>query len=70
MNTSIAHTLKPGDLVATPSGRVAMVCALRADGRRELRYQDREGGDVALAPGLLTRIVNSAPVPWTRRVLR
>lgn len=60
---------KPGDLVRTPSGRLARVDDLRADGRRELRYVDLEGGDVAL-PASQLLLVSRAPVlPWKRRLL-
>lgn len=69
----VSESLKPGDLVRTPSGRTARVDDLRADGRRELRYVDLDGGEVAL-PSRMLRPVAAAPVrPWksgerTRRI--
>jgi hypothetical protein len=52
---------KPGDLVATPTGRMARVVEVTVDGRRQLEYLDNDGGEVVLRPSLLS-LVHSAPV--------
>lgn len=62
--------LKPGDLVRTPTGRTARVDDLRADGRREIRYVDLEGGTAALLPSSLTVVMRSPVIPWKTRILR
>jgi hypothetical protein len=65
-----AQPLKPGDLVSTPSGRIARVDDLRADGRREIRFVDLEGGEAALRPELLTIVMRAPVTPWKIRILR
>jgi hypothetical protein len=61
---------KPNDLVLTPTGRAARVEELRADGRRDIRYIDREGGVAALFPKDLTLLAVAPVIPWKTRVIR
>lgn len=59
--------IKPRDKVLTPTGRLAEVISLTADGRRELMYLDEVASYVTLEPEML-RVVYSAPVrPWPSR---
>lgn len=61
---------KPGDIVRTPMGRTAQVLRLRADGKRDLVYEDSpEMETVALHPSMLT-IVKLAPVTRWRDAAR
>lgn len=61
--------IKPRDKVLTPTGRLAEVISLTADGRRELMYLDEVASYVTLEPEML-RAVYSAPVrPWPSRKL-
>ncbi|TAK45243.1 MAG: hypothetical protein EPO27_10510 [Betaproteobacteria bacterium] len=62
-------TLKPGDLVRTPTGRTAVVDDIRKDGKRDLHYIDGGRDQVALDPELLTLITSCAPQRWTKRTL-
>ena len=61
--------LKPGDLVRTPSGRTARVNELRADGRRDVRFVDLDGGEAALHPNKLVLVASAPIVPWKKRVI-
>jgi len=65
----VTESLKPGDLVRTPTGRTARVDDLRADGRRELRYVDRDGGEVALRADRLTLVAAAPRRRWTKHTL-
>lgn len=65
----MSEALKPGDLVRTPTGRTARVDELRADGRRDLRYVDLDGGEVALPSRLLRQIAASPVRPWKKHTL-
>lgn len=58
---------KPRDLVKTPSGRLAEVTNIRADGKRDLEYKDADGGQVALAPSALELVKSATPRPWPSR---
>lgn len=56
--------IKPRDKVLTPTGRLAEVISLTADGKRELMYLDEVGSYVTLEPQML-RVVYCAPIkPW------
>jgi len=55
------------DPVQTPTGRPAEVIGILQDGRLNLQYTDREGGDVVLMPDKV-RIVRRAARPWTKRI--
>jgi hypothetical protein len=62
--------LKEGDLVFTPTGRMAKVIGIGQNGERELRYVDLAGEEVTLRVVHL-RLISSAPIrPWKIRVLR
>ena len=62
-------TLKPGDLVRTPSGRMAVIDRLRQDGRRDLIYIE-DGEPVALSERLLVRVREAPVTPWRKHTLR
>ncbi len=60
--------IKPGDLVETPTGRPAVVMAIRADGKRDCNYTDAESGQVALPARLLKLVKSCKPRPWPSRL--
>lgn len=55
-------TIKPGDLVRTPSGATATVLEINPDGSRELELLN--GQRLALLPGLLFLVRAALPRPW------
>jgi len=55
-----------GDPVQTPTGRPAEVIGVLQDGRLNLQYADREGGDVVLMPDKV-RIVRRATRRWPQQ---
>ncbi len=59
---------KPRDTVETPSGRFGVVMAVVPDGRREVQYLDKDGGNVILKASLLRVVINAQPKPWGRRL--
>lgn len=59
-----AHA-KLGDLVETPTHRMARVMDIRGDGRRLCQYLHGEPGEVVLPPSLLRTLV-SVPVTGFR----
>ena len=62
--------IKEGDVVVTPTGRMARVTGIGAHGERDLRYMDLSGDEVTMRAAHL-RLICSAPVrPWKIRVLR
>jgi preprotein translocase subunit YajC len=62
--------IKEGDLVTTPSGRMARVIRVGERGERDLRYLDLSGEEVTMRASHLT-LICSAPVrPWPTRVLK
>lgn len=60
-----APTIKPGDLVRTPSGATGAVVDINADGSRELELLN--GERVALLPVLLYLVRAAEPKPWAER---
>lgn len=55
-------TIKPGDLVRTPSGATATVVDINPDGSRELELLN--GERLALLPSLLFVVRAAVPQPW------
>ena len=66
-NALDGHLAKPRDTVETPLGRVGIVESVLADGRRQVRYLDREGDTVALRAELLRVLVRATPRPWQEK---
>jgi hypothetical protein len=57
---------KPRDHVETPSGRIGIVMAVLADGRREVKYLDGDRTSVVLHTSLLRVRKPAKPEPWPR----
>lgn len=67
MRADVIHgaPFKPGDLVETPTGRMARVVEVLPENRRALDYVDDAGGRVSL-PMRLLNLVHSWPVQGFR----
>jgi hypothetical protein len=57
-------TIKPDDLVRTPSGRTAVVIQVRPCGFRLLQYVDAPRGQVELHVDDLYLVRSAVPRPW------
>lgn len=61
-------TIKPGDLIRTPSGETGTVLWINTDGSREIELLN--GTLVALRPEVLFLVRAAVPKPWPSRLLR
>jgi hypothetical protein len=64
---ALPPTIKPDDLVRTPSGATGTVEDILPDGRRRVRLLD--GERVELLPHLLYVVRSAVPRPWSRHTL-